>query len=440
MARSRTRTRAQKVTSCVVARYTQIVASTGVINFQTTYTRGVGSDNVVSMERTTDALHPGPPYRSGGPFASYKSEYPWYQVQANTVRFRKVGQIIHKYEGGFVPSSFGGDAIPYADCLNVGISGPYSGPDFNDPSQYGAEAYKKFRPKTSGFDAATFLGELRDLPGMMKSAAKKFDSVYQAMGGKKSDLFMPKTLAGDYLEYNFGWVPFLSDLSKLYKTYKNYDGILRRLRRQNNQWVRKGGIVLETGEVTNRESIEGNAPYVWPSPPSALLVYPHAGKPSKWGHTTLETQQSQEIWFEGSFKYHIPGFNNVGAAKFSKVRNFMQVYGLRISPSVIYNLTPWSWLADYFGNLGDVIDNVTARTMDRLVSRYAYLMSRTRRKRLNSSQVYFFDGTADMLWSQSIDAKCRISASPFGFNLKAENLSAYQWSILGALGLSRGRS
>lgn len=440
--KSRFRDRASGITDNVLAgRSTAYQVTTGQYAYDITHIRSepIGQPIFAEIERCWDELHPGPPYLKGGPLAIFKSVNPWHQVQGSAVHTRRVGSIQYTYSGGFLPSSFGTGSITKPDLQDVGISGIY-GPNFGDPSSYGASAYNRFRPKTSGWDAATFLGELRELPKMLADNAKKFDKLFRGSGGKRSDLFMPKALAGNWLEYHFGWVPFVSDLNKMYNTYQNYDRILRRLRRQNDHWTRKGGTILSNYEVTDRVDLfSQDAPSVWPTPPTPLVNFPYPSRPNKWGNTYYETQTETEIWFRGSFKFHIPMFSGLGAARYSKLRAMQQVYGLRISPSVIWNLTPWSWLIDWFTNVGDVIDNVTAITLDRLVSRYAYIMGRSKQKRFNSSTIHFRDGSQNFLWCQQIDVKRRASASPFGFSLSPDDFSAKQWSILAALGLQQGR-
>jgi hypothetical protein len=50
----------------------------------------------------------------------------------------------------------------------------------------------------------------------------------------------------------------------------------------------------------------------------------------------------------------------------------------------------------------------------------------------------FFSGARSVSWSRVIDTKQRDHAgTPFGFGLSAGSLSGKQWSILGALGISK---
>jgi hypothetical protein len=119
-----------------------------------------------------------------------------------------------------------------------------------------------------------------------------------------------------------------------------------------------------------------------------------------------------------------------------------RIYGLRPSPAVVYNAIPWTWLIDWFSNLGDIIDNLDAGVADRLAADYLYVMRETtyRRERnvrgaLYSSfdlKQYQYNLTSTAIMS----VKTRIKGSPFGFGVNPNSLTDHQIAILGALGLS----
>jgi hypothetical protein len=116
----------------------------------------------------------------------------------------------------------------------------------------------------------------------------------------------------------------------------------------------------------------------------------------------------------------------------------MRMFGLRITPSLVYNLTPWSWMADWFGNVGDNIDNYTASQDDNLTAKYAYIMKTITEEVINDS--YIKCGGTEVLglrWRRGVVAKTRVQASQFGFSITMPEFSAWQWSILAALGFSR---
>jgi hypothetical protein len=118
-----------------------------------------------------------------------------------------------------------------------------------------------------------------------------------------------------------------------------------------------------------------------------------------------------------------------------------RLYGLRPGVDTLYQLTPWSWLVDYFSNLGDNIENLNARIADGLVMPYAYVMSETTVRTTTSLDFGVWNGSVfqpeRLVDTVTTTSKKRLGASPFGFGLLGKDLSAKQWSILAALGLAR---
>jgi hypothetical protein len=121
--------------------------------------------------------------------------------------------------------------------------------------------------------------------------------------------------------------------------------------------------------------------------------------------------------------------------------------GTRLDPEVLWNLQPWTWLADYFVNFGDVLSNISAFTSDGVVMKYGYIM----REQEIRKEIFFPRGvwrrTGTSTWTPATDpfsvtltshSKTRVKASPFGFGLNPESFTEGQWAILLALGLSKG--
>jgi hypothetical protein len=117
---------------------------------------------------------------------------------------------------------------------------------------------------------------------------------------------------------------------------------------------------------------------------------------------------------------------------------------LSLTPSVVYNIIPWTWLIDYFTNLGDVFDAISSGVEERFIADYFYVMREVSYTDYHqcSFDVYT-NWTAssteriDCTWETTVTQKHRTVASPFGFGLTDDSLSPLQLGILGALGLSR---
>jgi len=149
-------------------------------------------------------------------------------------------------------------------------------------------------------------------------------------------------------------------------------------------------------------------------------------------------QVEKQQWFEGVFTYTLPPTTkkllgeHVGAAA--------EVLGVIPTPEVLWNLAPWSWAADWFSNVGDVVSNASDWATDGLVMRYGYIMERS-----IVTRSYYSDGSNFKAGRGSVapdlvlvtETKQRKRANPFGFGLNWDGLSPRQLAIAIALGISR---
>jgi len=124
--------------------------------------------------------------------------------------------------------------------------------------------------------------------------------------------------------------------------------------------------------------------------------------------------------------------------KFVRYEQYAQkLLGTRITPSVLYETTPWTWLLDWFADFGALINTASALQYDGSLMRYGYLMRHTRVDDVYTAGDFRFYGGGPGLVSNilSSERKERLQASPFGFGISIGSLNARQIAILGALGL-----
>lgn len=285
----------------------------------------------------------------------------------------------------------------------------------------GAEGYRKARPGNAQASAMNFALELRDLPFLplkMLAKTKKF-----------------KSLGDEYLNYQFGWKPFVMDLQKMYYLYRDLDKQLAQLIRDNRRVVRRrrslGRSVIDDDPVTEEFN---------------HVVHVKPGLFDPRGHSTHTHYHSRitENWFVGAYEYYIP---DIGTDKWES-RATLALFGANVTPEVIWEALPWSWLIDWFSNVGTIVANASQNAAENLVSNYAYIM----RKDTVKDDYYSTFSTlpTDILFTQDggsfscsfhkeLVYKARLPATPYGFGIDYDSLSAYQVSILAALGVSRGR-
>jgi len=384
-----------------------------------------------SVDVCVDATHPGPPYRSGGPLGVCHYDDPIVLFSSGTYYGWMSASIGYKYEGGFVNS--GAPSFCPSVWLRSNSSAAallnYSGdgvPSLGDISSQGATAWKKFRPGNPTADLGVFLGELRDVPRMLSGTAKFFRDLWRSMGGNRGS-FGPKKVADAWLNTQFGWLPFISDLRKFYTAYVSLSDRLYRIKRDNGRWCKRGGSLPgdSYSEVLDESK---TATKIFPS-----LNYYYFANPPVPGNYTLTGSYSRRVWFEGMFRYWIP---DIGTPEW-EYRAILDIFGAFPCPSLVWELTPWSWLADWFTNVGDVVANMSTGYAENLAAQYAYVMGTTQISTCWDTSLNTKQGVIHNSSGYTETYKHRVGASPFGFGLTSNDFSARQWSILAALGLSR---
>lgn len=281
----------------------------------------------------------------------------------------------------------------------------------------GSTAISRCSPLKSQAQLGTALGELKDgFPRLIGAAFLK----------KESKFF--RDLGSEYLNVEFGWKPFINDLISSVKALGKASAILSQLARDSGKPVRRGYEFPLEKTVT---SDPGQTDYGRPSSIGAFYTSP--------GLSFKTVTNSRRVWFSGEFMYHLPA----GSDFPSKARRWQtqahRLIGLRLDPELLWNLAPWTWLADWFGNVGDVVSNSSAYLFDGLVMKYGYIMEHVSEvSQYDTIGIKFSNGTTASPRATFLrETKRRIGATPFGFGLDPATFSAWQASILAALGLSR---
>lgn len=382
---------------------------------------------VPSMKVTSDELHKNYPY-SGGPFSSSHTSVSY------TDGYCKMGS---DGNGSIYPHPL--TAYYYEGRLRVaGGAAPTLLPDQQSATaSYGSRAWNKFKPGKPVVSLGQTLAELRDTPHAVKRMLMSFKQAYKSR--RRSVNPGPlSTGGGAYLAWSFGWKPFLKDLTDWMDSIQKLDSQIAQLRRDNGKRIRRGGKLFST---TNSSTVN-----------TGLATYGGLAGYYSVLFAKRETIETEKVWFRGSFRYYIPGLDD---PKWGRLRAIRRLWGLEMTPDLVYELMPWSWLVDWFADVGSLVSNLTSQINDNLVADYAYLMRSTEKKVTSDLGIlatlwigYMSAGTygvrverkpcfSTCVYTQT--TKTRVAASPFGFGLDLSALSPYQISILSALGLSRLR-
>ena len=283
----------------------------------------------------------------------------------------------------------------------------------------GATAISRCSPASPHASFAVFLGEIiRDgVPSLL------------AEFNIKSQLEHFRAQGRNYLNVEFGWKPFISDLRKTAIALNRQADILEDLRRNSGKAMRRGYQFPATSTISKTQLGVNAMP--WPG----LTVY-------HWlqDGCELQIQTSKRTWFAGEFRYYYPP---VTAGVVERIRHYARtILGVDVSPGTLWDLTPWTWLADWFANVGDVLANISAISEDNLAMRYGYLMQEAKQEvKTTHYGVRTWYGTlpSSITGKRVVTHKTRIGASPYGFGTAWDGFSPRQIAILAAIGINQGR-
>jgi hypothetical protein len=244
-----------------------------------------------------------------------------------------------------------------------------------------------------------------------------------------------RELAGEYLNATFGWEPLIRDVQSLANLVINGSEIILRYQQSINQHIRRRYDFKDLGntpysstltDATKRTINPGQA-YLLDNP-SSSLVYPR-----------VERYVSQQTWFSGAYRTVSPVSHDFVSDLQGTIDAANYLLGIKITPDLLWEVSPWSWLFDWFVNIGDVLKNISYLNHDATVLQYGYIMQHTHVKAfVTLPGVRAKTAQSDVIELVEVDRKVRYKASPFGFGLDPNlDFSAKQWSILGALGLLR---
>ncbi len=280
---------------------------------------------------------------------------------------------------------------------------------------FGTSAIAQVLPTNPNASLAQAIGEL------------KKDGLPRAPGESLRDQVNAARRAGDeYLNVEFGWLPLVSDLQDFARSVRNARVLIDQYTRDSDKKIRRRFVappVVATSSVTK----------------TAIC----AGQNNFAPGTSVDRREETQMWFSGAFKYHVPvdaGFMS-RLARYESLANHL--FGLRVTPELVWQLAPWSWAVDWFTNIGDVIHNISSLGSDGLVMQYGYAMRHMRVDEVATGRaVRPASGTPDSVLVQrriGSEWKQRVRANPYGFGIDDVDLSARQLAILAALGLTKSQ-
>lgn len=233
----------------------------------------------------------------------------------------------------------------YWDYRGYNVTGPH----FNSPaltaepsnSSSLLSALARTNPNRVYIDAPVFVYELKDLPEMIYSKgllllSRQTDGTKIVSHGYRDLSHIPKAVGQKYLEWQFGWGPLLSDLSKLFQFQAVVEKKFRRYRN-----------LLDRGSV-------GGYSVVWEDtgkhPESTRFLTPLYQESNiiRFTGETTRRKWATTIWKPSVKIPPIPDADLWNVAR-------RATFGLDVTPATLWEIMPWSWLIDWFSNVGELM-------------------------------------------------------------------------------------
>lgn len=386
-------------------------------------TRGGSESERVEVDETS--LVPFPTGDTGHPFDTTKRT-----VKGKT-RFVSIGLAEGtQYSSGYGPALLSTEsaAAGYVE-RNFPIVNPLSQDMVNN---YGSRLILSATPTSPNANLLLTLSEvlkegLPSIPGLI---------TYQ------NRAFSARKTASENLNFQFGVKPLLNDLNKILVSVRDAPSILAQLRADSGKVIRRRREITIPDTFSERvitESDRVGGTFIGRTTDGQYLPLDLLHLGPVRGPMTETLRTTQRVWFSGAFQYHL----EIGDSVLAELTRFEQeankLLGLRLTPELLWELSPWSWLADWFANIGPILGNVSNFAADGLTLQHGYLMRHTVANRYLSIRPKGNQRNVgkEIITRYRTERKERFRASPFGFGFRKADMDLRKTGILASLAVAK---
>lgn len=186
------------------------------------------------------------------------------------------------------------------------------------------------------FMGGVFVAELHQAVKMVLSPAKKLRSKFSdyltALAKRRRGVAkekLGKVLAETYLEYTFGWQPLLGDVKDAVKVFKRFSANDP----ERSRFRTKGETQIQLSQSTAYKSVGVMVPFMY--------------------NQTVVTSGKVIVVYYGLFRGGVLDPNR--AASSAEKLSSLCGFDLASFVPTVWELIPWSFVVDYFTNIGDMI-------------------------------------------------------------------------------------
>lgn len=226
-------------------------------------------------------------------------------------------------------------------------------PGSSSNSVYATQVLARTNPSRAYVDAAVFIGELRDFPGMAKQLFAGALPVYKALrkSGWKNKKALNQAFKQSahkflvsarpdsvYLATKFGWEPMFRDIMNYLNATEIFEKRLKEI-----ETLAKTGVSSRKVYLYDKSSESGS------------MISCNTNIATLKAYETVTIRE--KVW--GSTKWYLDDDSPLKGADSNRVRALTRkaLLGMTIDASTAWNLMPWSWLVDWGTTMGDWLDS-----------------------------------------------------------------------------------
>lgn len=381
-------------------------------------------DEIVIAGSASSQYDTGHPCRISHDSVSFRGCYTTLGVTYGTKRGQYSGHVVWQPSNASAP-------YPYAGYLPSATPGWLSSTVMNG---YGTRAIKRFQPlDRSSLNLLASLIELRSegLPKLPTiRALNNARNVSHGLSGHANGF------ADEFLNAKFGWGPIVSDLKSLAELLISSHGTIEKWQKNSGVSKRAGGV-LDVQSSTTAGSYQGTQslgrwrPVLGSSP---IDLWPSVLQSSRSTVHWVENYATS-IRFSGAFQYYMGRYFDLSKNWPARAERLL---GLELTPETVWEVMPWTWLNDWFNNIGGIISIASQSVADGSLMKYGYVCADTVATRSETSHIPLLNGG---FWTSVVQSTStryqRERSSPYGFGTNPSEFSNSQWAVLGALGMTR---
>jgi len=258
--------------------------------------------------------------------------------------------------------------VPYAvaeHLIDAAGPAPFDNPalTLSEWAEFDSIALEQMLPSMyNGFSLPNFLFEMKDFRRLAYSVHQKKGrlstlvfgddefanaKLSKALSSKKLKDRPLKALSKTYLNYSFAWAPLVSDIAKMYKLVRQFDKRLAQLQdRANKPQTRHFSIDLAT-DVDESKRVKNWSLDVALDVSVSDNVAPYN---PNWCYLVRRSRDLVPSVYRATcrFYYKLPDISGERL----RLRAWLDAFGVRPDPSIIWNAIPFSFIVDWIIDVG----------------------------------------------------------------------------------------